>query len=303
MGSAYLQAQDYATYGLPVTTTPAQVTQASTLIDGTILKRREGLIWTPDARGGPCYMAALTPTLTLTAPGSISPGLNVVVPVTGAMPLLNFGDVLILDRANPDLTEAVVVNAIVPGVSIGLVGVVTAHSAGALLEGGLVIQEQKFMPNNRPLVVLSRTPVAAILGGSGRYGYGRRGDTNASSINDFNLLAALSKFGGPPAWEIFNPATSDIDSNTGQLWIPAGVLIAYYTEVKVRYIAGFTAATLPDEVKLATAMVITALSQLPGVASLKSYRAGGTAIERFADSSVGADVRDMLQAYKVRAFA
>lgn len=301
MGSAYLTGSDPADYGVP-NATPVQIAQASTLIDA-FLKRREGLIWTPDAAGNPCFMAALSPTLTLTAPGAVSAGQNVTVPVTGPMPLLNIGDTLILDRSNPSVMEAVTVNAITPGVSIGLVSVRNAHAGSTRLEAGLTIQEQKFMPNNRPLVVLSRTPVAAILSGSGRYGYGRRGDANASSINDFNLLAALSKFGGPPVWEIWNPATSDIDPATGQLWVPAGVLIAYYTEIKVRYLAGFSAASLPDEIKFACASIVQTLSQLPEIAALKSYRAGDTAIERFADTQIGNDVRDLLLPYKVRAFA
>lgn len=301
MPSAYVTSADLAVYGAPSADT-GQIIAASAMLD-MHLKRPEGLVWMPDSAGQPCYMAALSPTLVFTAPGSIAPGLNVAVPVTGPVAMLQVGDVLILDRSDVDLTEAVVVNTITPGVSIGLQKVVNSHGTGAALEAGLVILEQRFLPDQRPLTTLGRTPLATILSGTGRYGYGRRGDVAAENIDDFNLLAALTKFGGPPVWEIFNPISVDFDPNTGQTWIPAGVMLAYYTEVKVRYVAGFQAAAIPAAIKLATIQLIAALADAPNLGAIKSYKAGDTAIQRFADTLISGDVRAMLQRYQVRQFA
>ena len=141
-----------------------------------------------------------------------------------------------------------------------------------------------------------------IVGGSGRYGYGRRGDAGNYNVDDFNLLAALSKFGGPPAWEIWDAANSGIDPHTGQLWIPAGVMLAYYSEVKVRYVAGFSTSNVPESVKMACAQLVSALQMNPMFGNVKSMRAGESAIENFTSSNLSEDVKAMLQAWVVRSF-
>ena len=82
MPSSYLTSADYPNYGLPASTTAAQVTTASTLID-LYLKRPEGLVWLPDGSGAPGWMAALSPTQSFTATGPIAPGNNVPVTLSG----------------------------------------------------------------------------------------------------------------------------------------------------------------------------------------------------------------------------
>lgn len=304
MPSAYLQSGDLATYGVP-SATPAQIAQASTLIDA-YLKRPEGLIWAPDASGVPCYMTALSPTYTFKLNGSIAPGANVVAALAGPVAQLQAGDVLVLDRAtagsDANVAEGVVVVA-TNGVQVTLQNVQFEHADASLAEYGLQIEEQKNMPPDRPLTFLSKGPLVQVLSGVGRYAYGRRGDDNNYNLEQFNLLAAVSKYGGPPAWEIFNPLNTGYDANTGQLWIPAGVLLAYYTEVKLRYVAGFTYATLPGAVKNACASIIQALGNLPQMGNIKSYRAGDTAIEMAAASKLDQDTMDELNAYRARLFA
>lgn len=297
--SLYLQAGEYTTYGLAGSTTAAQVQTASGLID-TFLRRPEGLLWTADTAGNPCFMSGATPTSALTSTGSISPGLAVVVAVAGPVMMAQPGDTYILDRANTGATEAVTVIATGPS-SVTLKQVAYAHSPGALLESDLVITEQRFLPDMRPITTLSRAPVVRITSGSGRYGYGRRGDSGGSSINDFNLLAALSHFGGPPVWEVFDPLNTDVDARTGQCWIPAGIMLAYYTEVKIRYVAGFK--TAPEPVKQACATLVTAIASDPGVGPVKSYKAGDTAIQLWADTLISGDVRRALLPYQAKPFA
>lgn len=307
MPSAYLQSTDYAAFGVPNATAP-QVTQASVLIDA-YLNRPAGLAYTPDATGQPCYMTALNPTLTLNATAGFSPGASVIVPVSGATQMLQVGDCVVLDAANAALVEAVQVmavsaNSLTLGSTTSPQGVVNSHASGCTIDLGRLLTEKRYLPKQRSEVMLSQTPVGRVVGGTGRYGYGRRGDAASYDMDTFNLLASLNKFGGPPAWEIW-PANvaAGIDAATGQLWVPAGVMLAYYTEVIVRYVAGFQYANLPAGVKLACAQLITALANDPGVGNYSSVAAGDTKLERFAATNLSEDVKAMLQPWRARAFA
>lgn len=308
MPSSYLQSTDYAAFGVP-SATAQQVTQASVLVDA-YLRRPAGLIYVKDSTGQPAYMAALSPELTFTSVGAFGPGNGIQVQVSGPVQVLQVGDCVVLDRANSSLVESVQItsmtgNTLTLGTTaaIGAQGVQFPHAAGCTIDTGLLITEKRYLPKNRSEVMLAHTPVGRIVGGTGRYAYGRRGDAASYNTDNFNLLASISKFGGPPAWEIW-PANSaaGIDSSTGQLWVPAGIMLAYYSEIKVRYVAGFQYANLPDEIKLATAQLITAMSQNAQMGALKSYRAGDTAIEQFAATAISDDVKALLNPWRARAF-
>lgn len=308
--SAYLQSGDLATYGISAATT-AQINQASVLIDA-YLRRPSGLLYTPDANGNPCYMSALDPELTLTAGGSFGPGNGLSVSVTGPIIALQVGDCVVLDRANPSVMEAVQITSIDytnSKVTLGSTaanqpqGVQFAHNVGCKMETGLVLTERKYLPKGRSQVTLSYPPVMRVVGGTGRYGYGRRGDAAAYNTDNFNLLASLNKFGGPPAWEIWPANTAaGIEPYTGQLWVPAGIMLAYYSEIRVRYVAGFQYSNLPGEIKLACAQVIQALLNNPQLGDVSNYKAGDTAVAQVSSSVLSQDVKDMLQPFRVRAF-
>ncbi|TXD58867.1 hypothetical protein FUT88_13400 [Ralstonia sp. TCR112] len=79
-------------------------------------------------------------------------------------------------------------------------------------------------------------------------------------------------------------------------------MLAYYSEIKVRYVAGFQYTNLPDEIKLATAQLITAMSQNAQMGALKSYRAGDTQIEQFAATVISDDVKALLNPWRARMF-
>jgi hypothetical protein len=309
MPSAYLQGNDSAAFGVG-SATPAQITQASVLIDA-YLRRPAGLLWKPDANGNPAYMTSMSPELTFTSVGAFGPGNGLQVQVTGPTQMIQVGDCVVLDRANISLMETVQVTGISGQIlTLGTTaanapqGVQFAHSAGCTIETGLVITEQRYLPKQRSTVLLTNTPVLRVIGGTGRYAYGRRGDAGAYNTDNYNLLASINKFGGPPAWEIWPANTAaGIDARTGQLWIPAGIMLVYYSEVKVRYVAGFQYASLPDEIKLACAQLVTAIANDPGVGNFGALQAGDTKIERFAASNLSDDVKAMLGPWRARAFA
>jgi len=306
MASQYLEAADYAAFGVP-NATPPQVQQASTQIDA-FLSRREGLIWAADGNGTPCYMTGCNAAQTLTLGTAIEPGQTVTATVNGAR-MLQGGAVLIADGANPEITEALVVQSIV-GNQITFANVQFAHAEGATLQTGMVITEQRTMPQDRPLTMLAKTPVMNVISGVGRYGYMRRGEDAVGSIDTYNLLAVMSKFGGPPAWEQWTPQANSIDPETGVLWVPAGVLLAYYTEVRVHYVAGWTYASLPTEIKQACANIVANIVALGGVpGTMQRLSAGDTTMQRFNNQpgvlnslTLDDDTKTLLLPYRARLF-
>ncbi len=300
MPSTYITTDEYSAWGLAASA--QTVAQASTLID-VFLRRPEGLVWVADATGAPAYMAAAQPIMSFTLQASIAPGQNVTTTLAGPTAMLQAGDALIVDRLITGGNVEALVIASVLNQSVTFRSVSFVHAENAVLDAGLTITEQKFLPKNRPITMLSRAPVVAIVSGSGRYGYSRRGEASNSNMEDFNLLAALSHFGGPPAWEVFDPRATDVDPLTGQCWIPAGVMLAYYTEVRVRYVAGFSASSIPYAVKHACAMLAQSIDDAPALGAVKRYQAGGTAIERFADTMISGDVKSMLLPYQAKAMA
>lgn len=124
-----------------------------------------------------------------------------------------------------------------------------------------------------------------------------------SSINHFNLLAAVTQFGGPPTWEKFDITKAGLDMSTGQVWVPAGVLLAYYTNVRLQYIAGWTYVTLPSSIKQACANIINTMLNFPEVTgNIKMAKAGDSQVQRFADSVLDSDTKRLLEPFKLRGF-
>lgn len=304
MPSEYLQPAEGPQYGLKTLDTN-EIVQASALLDA-YLKRPEGLVWQPDAGGRPCAMQALEPDLTFTLADPITPGQNVAVNLNGPTDLLQTGDVLLLELGaeKPAQAEAVVVNPITgtPGSpAITFQSVAYAHAADATAEHGLVIVEKRQMPAGRPLTMASRTPLLRVISGVGRYAYGRRGDDSNYNMEQFNLLASLQRFGGPPVWELWQPQLSNCwDPSTGQIWAPAGIMLAYYSEIRVSYIAGFPASAIPAPVKLATARLIQAMRGQTPMGNLKQIKAGDTAYSMFAADLFDQDTKRALQPFVSR---
>ncbi len=308
----YISPAEYATYGLAPATTAAVVKQASSLVDA-YLQRPEGLLYQADASGAPCYMLGLSPALTFQATAAFGPGNTAVVPVSGPLSGLKVGDCFVIDRADPTKVEAVQVSAIdIAGGTVTLGNLAAngggaikyAHASGCVLETGLLIEEKRNLPKGRSTVLLTSTPVGRIVGGTGRYGYGRRESSATMSMDQFNLLASLSTFGGPPAWELWPAnAAAGIDARTGEVWVPAGIMLAYYSEVVVRYVAGYTYASLPAVIKEATALLVGAVLTSADTGLTKNYQAGDTKITRFTETLMAPDMREQLRPFRARAFA
>ena len=308
MPSIYLSAADLNTYGVSGATAP-QILAASTLIDA-YLRRPEGLEYVPDYAGLPCYMAALTPSITMNVPGGISPGTNVIVATPGAAILSQYGhvgDVVVIDRSTAaggktGVVEACVIEAITAS-TIQFYSVSNAHAPGCVLEFGLVINESKSVPQRRSTVRLGSWPLARIHSGLGSFRYGRRDDQMAGMWQDATFLAMIQTFGGPPLWIQWAIPSADFNGMTGEVWIPAGLYQANYSDVRVHYVSGFLKANIPPIIKQCTASIITAgINTANMVGGVKIAKAGDTALTRFANTILDADTRAQLNAYQPRTF-
>lgn len=308
MPSQYLSQADLNTYGVP-NATAAQIIEASALVDA-YLKRPEGLQYMQDSSGMPCYMAGLTPSLSFTSTSSISPGKNVVVPLPGASMLSTYGQigaVVILDRGSTSqgrvgTCEACVIGSIT-STSITLNSATFAHSSNCTIEFGLTIVEQQSLPSKRSIARLSSYPIARIISGLGSYRFGRRDEQQAGLYDDRNLLSIMQTFGGPPEWNAWDVTAADFSGVTNEVWVPCGVFLAYYSDVKVFYIAGFTQANIPPVIKQVTANVIAAKINTSDMAGgIKTAKAGDSMLMRFDNTVLDADTRAQLSLYRARLF-
>lgn len=301
MSSIYLQPDEYADFGVDKATV-TQVRAASQLIDG-YLGRVEGLIWVPDARGNPCYMKGPNPKLTIQGTATIPPGPTIQVPYTGATLDNNFiGEVVILDREDDSLVEACVIQAVAPGL-VTLQSVSVSHNVGCKMDFGLTIMEEFELPSDRSIARLSKSPAIKLLSGAGRYGYGRRSDQITGDFQEFNLLAAVSSFGGPPLWIPWDPVNASVNFRTGEVWVPAGILLAYFTDVRTWYIAGFQQSGLDDAVKQACANIIM-LGKDSGLGANVRGRTvnQSMSVTKWENNMIDANTRQILSPYKSRRF-
>lgn len=301
--NAYVAPTELGQYGL-IGVPPIYIERASSLIDALTF-RPEGMVYTSDVNGWPAYMSRLTPRLTLNITATILHGSSVVVPLIGNIdtnPDQLIGEVIILDRANAALMEAVVVLS-ATATSLTLQTVINDHPGPVSADFGLVVTELKSLPEGRPVAHLSAWPIARIHSGVGRYGFGRHGADPYGQQQDQNLIGILRNFGGAPLWQMFPLASSSWDPITGHVWVPAGNWLAYYNEVQIRYVSGWSQANLPERIKQAVSTLAGAMQTnlLPG--NITSYKAGDTQIVRAASTILDADTQRYLKTFSAHQFA
>lgn len=312
MPSVYLQAADYATYGLdPANTTQAQVIQASATIDGYLM-RQFGMLYESDGNGNPCYMTAKNPRVTLHSIGSITAGENVEVSVTGPYQSILVGDTLILDRAQSDIVEACVIRNKTNN-ALTLERVLFNHNAAVTMDAGLVIVEERNTPSDRNIIHTLQAPLVRLISGQGQYGYSRRGDTIDYTNIVYNAAIVFAYVGGPPLYEFFNVESpwTLIESDNGIIYYPTGIYTLHYSKVKIGYVAGWTYDNLPYQIKQAAANLVNAQASSGGISGpVKSFKQGDTQVVRFGGNSKGTisfslmdeDTKNMLRQFRARPF-
>lgn len=292
----YLAQEEYVAFGIS-DASASQVDSACRVVN-TYLVRPEGLIWSPDANGVPAYMANLEPSRSLKLTGPITPAQDVAVDFPGQVfGQQHVGEVVILDRTVTAKTEACVVTA-ASGSVLTLASVQFTHADQAAVDFGLTILQELPVPSKRSTVRLSRPPVARILSGFGRYAVGRRSQQFAGLDINTNLLGITAAFGGPPAWVPFPADQTDVNVQTGEVWIPPGLLLAHFSDVRLRYVAGWPRESIPGDIKLAVSQIVRSAIDSPFGGNIKVMKAGDATMERFSASSLDDGTKNLLQPYK-----
>jgi hypothetical protein len=270
MSAAYLDTTDLERLGVGDATLD-QIGTASRTID-SFIDRPEGLIWIPGADGMPAYMAGLTPRLTLHLGAGIAAGSNITVPVANASMVMP-GEVLVIDRGVTGKTETLIVADIsATSSTLTFQTVAMSHASGAVLDAGLVLEETG-TPNRMGVVRLPARPVARVISAAAASPRGSATfyQANASGPNQAQIVAPFASL-------LFDDMRA-LDRR----------------EVTIRYLAGFTLATLPEAVRQAAAAILKAVLDSPEMlGNVKVLTAGGTKIERWSPSVIDADTRRLL---------
>jgi hypothetical protein len=299
--SPYIDAAEVARFGLDAAA-EAQIQAASDIINAH-LKRPEGLVWLPDFMGQPCFMAGLDPIGSFTAQAAITPGFNVVVAVGSGVRASLLGEALVLDRHADDQVEVCAISAFdVASQTITLTRCLKPHALGTQMEMGLLLSEDRPLSSRRPVAQVSRAPIARLVSGIGRYA-AARGSTSGFTDQTYGLLETVSRFGTGPIWSGFDVDSADRVDSTGEIWIPSGPLLANFSDVRLRYVAGYRFNALPEGIKRATAKIASGLAESPSSAAISSYGFADIRMTRFSDSVLDGECRALLAPYVARAFA
>jgi hypothetical protein len=298
--TSYLQLSEASAYGVS-DATAGQLNAASRLID-VALGRPEGLLWTPDGNGTPAYMTNKTASRSYQVPAGVAPGASVVITIPNAQfSFQQVGEVVILDAASPSLCEACVITATTAS-TLTLANVQFTHAANVTADFGLVIAEQAKMRRGAQMVHASRFPIAQILSGFNRYGFGKPPGQISDRIGYADVMLGIAVgIGGPPGWTQLDPTQWDVNEETGEILVLPYFSESGHLELRLRYVAGWSAATLPTQIKQAVANIVRSVIDTPFSANMKLLKAGDSTMERFSPSVIDTDTWALIQPYRVMA--
>ena len=145
--------------------------------------------------------------------------------------------------------------------------------------------------------------LTSIIGASGRYGYARRNSFAVYPDLNYgmNILQVASFFGGPPGFTPIDVTGIDWDreTQTGEIWVPAGLYMSQYTEMICIYNSGYDPRNMPQPVKTATAQVCrNFLARGGGVGALRSLQGQGMVNYQLMDSDIDPNTDRILDPFK-----
>lgn len=154
--------------------------------------------------------------------------------------------------------------------------------------------ERNRLPEGRPITRASVTPLAIASGAATPFVSLRARHACLRGPNAATLAEFLAPFGGPPAWVDLDPAQTDYNTATGEIWLPTGLFGALYSEVEMTYTAGY--AEVPEGAKLACAQIIRNMESHPA-ANVRTAQLDRLQLEYFAASLLDEDTRRLLAPY------
>ena len=151
-------------------------------------------------------------------------------------------------------------------------------------------------------ITASSVGLSPILGASGRYGYTRRGQSMIYPDLNYgaNLLMVATFFGGPPSWTPIDVTMIDVDMQTqsGELWIPAGLYLSQYTEAIVVYNSGYDPLHMPPAIKNSTAALTrNFLARGGGTTGIRALSTAGAVNVTFTEELIDDTIKRWLAPY------
>ena len=142
--------------------------------------------------------------------------------------------------------------------------------------------------------------LSAIVGISGRYSYGRKSASSVYPDAQYaaNILQVAAFFGGPPQFVPIDITMTDYYDKVGEVWCPAGLMMASYTEILIIYNSGYDPTNMPKNIKHAcAALVKNFIARGGGITSVKGYSAGKIHVQ-FSDDLIDTAVERWLTPQK-----
>ena len=150
---------------------------------------------------------------------------------------------------------------------------------------------------------LTEVYVASVLQDPSSYAYAfgklPRQLTDARYGFEALLIADVIGLSGPPAWTRLDTTQWDINYNTGAILVLPYFLQTGLLEVRLRYVAGWSLANLPADIKQAVTNIVRSAIDMPFSSNMKLLKAGDATMERFSPSTLDADTKALLQPYKL----
>jgi len=158
-------------------------------------------------------------------------------------------------------------------------------------------EERLDLPSDRNQAILTYRPVMQVLFAAGRYAYGRRDRRTMNQVN-YDYIAALAVFGSPPRFTAIDVNQIELYGPTGEIFLPTGFFLINYSQVQIKYLAGFTA--IPGRIKAAVAVIHNSMSA-KGVGDRTSYSVGGVSRTFQTAEFIDADAKRLLEPFVIRA--
>lgn len=145
--------------------------------------------------------------------------------------------------------------------------------------------------------------LSSILGCSGRYSYSRRASWAVYPDLNYgiNPLMIATFFGGPPGFVPIDATMIDWDmeSQSGEVWVPAGIYLSQYNEVTIYYNAGYSPLNMPPKIKDACAAICrNFLARGGGTTALKGISGQGMVNYQLAPSDIDDTVSRWLNPFR-----
>lgn len=219
----------------------------------------------------------------------------------GSLVYTTYAERLLLQARNRNIVRA----TFKPVVSI------TPSTVNELAASGNALIAQKkrnvyFTGVQANTIVRPDSTLSPLLGCSGRYGYPRRSEMSIYPDLNYgmNALQVASWFGGPPAFTTIDASAIDVDPQTGELWLPAGLYMTQYTEVVVIYNSGYDPREMPEAIKVATAALVrNGLARAGFTTNVRGISSPGAVSVTLTDSLIDDTIEKWLDKYKnIQAF-